>query len=166
MPRWRASSSCGVAERLSFDTNVFWHGLLPSDDPIAPVCRRLLQAANDGQIEAWCSALVLIELPKVLSDQFSIDRLVALTENLRDSRVHWVPLTESIAIGARELSLERRIAPPYDAAVLATAIEVGATTLMTYDRDDLPIGEIVDGVKVEMPFLPGALAQGELDVDA
>lgn len=155
-----------MVERLSFDTNVFWHGSLPSDDPIAPICRRLLQAVDDDEIEAWCSTLVLIELPKVLSDQFPIERLVALTENLRDSRVHWVPLTESIAVRARELSLERAIAPPYDAAMLATAIEVGATNLMTYDRDDLPIGEVVEGVTVDLPFLPGPLAQGELDMDA
>jgi predicted nucleic acid-binding protein len=154
-----------VAERLSFDTNVFWHGSLPSDDPVAPVCRRLLQAVDEGEEEAWCSALVLIELPKVLAGQFPIERLVALTENLRYSSVHWVPLTESIAIRARELSLERGIAPPYDAAMIATAVEVGATTLMTYDRDDLPIGDVVEGVKIELPFLPGGLAQGELDMD-
>lgn len=154
-----------MAERFTFDTNVFWHGLLPTGDSIAPTCQRLLEAVDDGEIEAWCSTLVLIELPKVLTGQLPIERLVALTEALRDSRMHWVPLTESIAMRARELSLERGLAPAYDAAMLATATEVGATTLMTYDRDDLPIGETIDGVTVLEPHLPGALAQEQMDVD-
>lgn len=43
--------------------------------------------------------------------------------------------------------------------MLATAIEVGATTLVTYDRDDFPVGQMVDDVLVRTPFLPAGLAQ-------
>lgn len=35
----------------------------------------------------------------------------------------------------------------------------------TYDRDDLPIGETIDGVTVLEPHLPGALAREQMDVD-
>lgn len=91
-----------------------------------------------------------------------METLVALTENLRSSAVNWVPVTESIAMKARELSLQRSIAPAYDAIMLATAIEVDATTLMTYDRDDFPVGRTVDGVMVRTPVLPAGLAQDEI----
>lgn len=93
-----------MAERLTFDTNVFWHGMLPSTDSVAPTCRRLLQAVDDGELNVPCSTLVLVELPKVLAPQYPIEELVALTENLRSSAVEWVPVTESIAIKARELA--------------------------------------------------------------
>lgn len=43
--------------------------------------------------------------------------------------------------------------------MLATAIEVDATTLVTDDRDDLPVDQMVDGVSVRTPFLPAGLAQ-------
>lgn len=152
----------GVAERVTFDTNVFWHGMLPSSDPVAPTCRRLVRAADDGDLDVWCSTLVLVELPKVLAPDYPIGTLVSLTENLRSSAVNWVPVTESIAMKARELSLERSIAPAYDAVMLATAIEVGATTLMTYDRDDLPVDQTIDEVMVRTPFLPAGLAQDEI----
>lgn len=148
-----------MAERFTLDTNIFWHGMLPSTDPVAPTCRRLIQGVDDGDLDVWCSTLVLVELPKVLAPQYSIEQLVALTENLRSSAVQWVPVTEAIAVKARELSLERSIAPAYDAIMLSTAIEVGATTLMSDDREDFPVGETVDGVTVRAPFLPADLAQ-------
>lgn len=100
-----------MTERLTFDTNVFWHGMLRSEDPIAPTCRRLVQAVDDGELEVLCSTLVLVELPKVLEPKYPIETLVALTENLLSSAVQWVPVTESIAMKARELSLERSISP-------------------------------------------------------
>jgi predicted nucleic acid-binding protein len=93
-------------QRVVFDTNVLWHGLLPSDDPIAPVCKRLLYAVDEGEIQAYSSTLSLVELPKVIVPRLPIERLVALTELLRDSAIVWVPLTEAIAMRARELSLE------------------------------------------------------------
>jgi predicted nucleic acid-binding protein len=60
-----------------------------------------------------------------------IERLVALTETLRDSAIVWVPLTEAIATRARELSLGRQLAPAYDGASLGTAIEIRAGSLYT-----------------------------------
>lgn len=74
--------------------------MLGSTDPVAPVCRRLVQAADDGELEVWCSTLVLVELPKVLAPQYPIEELVARTENLRSSAVERVPLTESISMKA------------------------------------------------------------------
>lgn len=152
-------------ERVVFDTNVLWHGLLPSDDPVAPTCRRLMQAVDDGEIRAYSSTLSLVELPKVITPSLSVEHLIALTENLLRSQLVWVPLTESIAMRARALSLERELAPAYDAVILATAIEIRARRLYTYDRDDFPVGQTIDGVQVTVPTLPPRLAQDSLDFE-
>lgn len=148
-----------MPERICFDTNVIWHGMLPSTSPIAPVCKRLMKAVDDGELDVWCSTMVLVELPKVLEPQLPVERIVALTESLRSSRIEWVPLTVSIAMKARELGLEHALAPAHDAAILATAVEVGASTLLTENREDFPVGQTVGGVHVAEPFLPGDLAQ-------
>ncbi|MFP5309112.1 MAG: PIN domain-containing protein [Actinomycetes bacterium] len=153
-----------MVERVSFDTNIIWHGLLPSTNAAAPVCRRLMAAVDDGEIEVWCSTLVLVELPKVLAPQMPIERIVALTETLRASPINWVPLTRRVALLAREIGLEDGLAPAYDATIIATAVEVGVTTLMSENSDDFPVGRSVRGVTISEPFLPGHLAQGRLDV--
>lgn len=100
--------------------------MLPSDDPVAPVCREILRAVDDGELEAYASTLSIVELPKVIRPQLPIERLVVLTEQLRASRIVWVPLDEPIALKTREVGLERGLAPAYDAVILATAIHVGA----------------------------------------
>ena len=151
--------------RVALDTNVLWHGMLPSNDPIAPVCRELLRAVDDGKLEAYVSTLSMVELPKVVRPQLQIEKLVALTEELRSSRIVWVPLDEAIALKSRELGLERNLAPAYDAVVLATAVHVGAEALYTYDRDDFPVGKTIDGVHVQSPALPPHLAQQHLSLE-
>lgn len=151
--------------RIVFDTNVLWHGMLPSEDPIAPTCKRLIQGVDDGEIEAYSSTLSLVELPKVIEPPLPIEALIALTEALRDSAIVWVPLTKAIAMRARDLSLERELVPAYDAVILATAVEVRASSLYTYDQDDFPVGETVDGVDVSIPKLPPHLAQGSFEFD-
>lgn len=139
--------------------------MLPSHDPVAETCRRLLRAVDEGEIRAYSSTLSLVELPKVITPQLPIERLVALTEELHKSRIIWVPLTESVAIRARGLSLERRLAPAYDAVILATAIEVRAQILHTHDRSDFPMNQTIDGVVVSGPSLPPRMAQGRFNVD-
>ena len=99
--------------RLVFDTNVLWHALLPSDDPVAPTCERLMEAVDDDEIRAYCSALSLVELPKVIRPDLPIDQVVALTERLRASSITWVPVTAEVALRAREVGLERGLAPAY-----------------------------------------------------
>lgn len=163
-PPWPRSKSCGVADqRLVFDTNVLWHALLPSQDPIAPTCERLMKAVDDGEIRAYCSALSLVELPKVIRPDLSIDQVVALTERLRASDI--IPVTAEVALRAREVGLERELAPAYDAVILATAIEVRASALYTYDRDDFPVDQTIDGVRISTPVLPPDLAQTSLEVE-
>lgn len=152
-------------ERLVFDTNVLWHGLLPSDDPVAPTCKRLVQAVDEGEIRAYSSTLSLVELAKVITPQMPMERLSALTETLRQSKIVWVALSEPIAMRARDLALERGLAPAYDAVILATAIEIRARSLYTYDRDDFPVGQTISGVQVSEPTLPPRLTQGRLELE-
>ena len=154
-----------ASERIALDTNVLWHGMLPSDDPVAPICREILLAVDDGDLEAYASALSIVELPKVIRPALPIERLVALTEQLRRSRIIWVPVDETIAIAAREVGLERGLPPSYDAVILATAIHVRASRLYTHDRDDFPVGQVIDGVHVQQPSLPPELAQQSFEVD-
>lgn len=154
-----------MADRIALDTNVLWHGMLPSDDPIAPVCREILTAVDDGAIEAYASTLSLVELPKVIQPALPLEKLVALTEQLRRSKIVWVPVDEEVAMKAREVGLERGLAPAYDAVILATAIHVRASRLYTDDGDDFPVGQTIDGVKVQAPTLPPELAQQSFDVE-
>lgn len=151
-----------MPDRYVFDTNVLWHGLIPSDDKVAETCRRLLQATDDGEIHAYSSALTLVELPKVVRPELPIEKVVQLTDALRRSAITWVPLTDAIAMRARDLSLEQTITKAYDAVILATAIEIRAHTLYTHDRDDFPIGQTIDGVRVRAVELPPELRQGSL----
>jgi predicted nucleic acid-binding protein len=155
-----------VAEgRYVFDTNVLWHGLLPSDDPVSVTCRRLLEAVDDGEIQAFASTMSLVELPKVIAPPLPLERLVALTETLRHSRIIWIPVDEAIAFRARDIALQQQLAPAYDAVILATAIEIRASRLYTHDREDFPVGETVEGVAVTTPELPNHLAQERFDID-
>ena len=139
--------------------------MLPSDDPVAPVCREILAAVDDGYIEAYASALSLVELPKVIRPALPLEKLVALTEQLRASKIIWVPLDEAVAMTAREVGLERGLAPAFDAVILATAIHVRASRLYTHDRGDFPVGQTIDGVQVQSPTLPPELAQQSFDVE-
>lgn len=154
-----------ASERVALDTNVLWHGMLPSDDPVAPICRGLLRAVDDGELEAYASTLSMVELPKAIRPQLPVERLVALTEQLRASRIIWVPVDEAIALRAREVGLERGLAPAYDAVILATAIDVGASHLYTHDRDDFPVDQTIDGVRVQAPVLPPHLAQQHFEIE-
>ena len=152
-----------MPDRYVFDTNVLWHGLIPSGDAIGETCRRLMQAMDDGEIHAYASALTLVELPKVIRPELPIEQIVRLTDALRRSAITWVPLTDAIAMRARDLSLEQTIKKAYDAVILATALEIRAHTLYTHDRDDFPVGDVIDGVRVRPVELPPELRQGSLD---
>lgn len=154
-----------ASERISLDTNILWHGMLQSDDPVAPICREILGAVDDGDLEAYASTLSIVELPKVIRPKLPIEKLVALTEQLRASRIIWVPLDEAIALKAREVGLERGLAPAYDSVILATAIHVGASSLYTHDRDDFPVDQLVDGVRVQKPSVPSHLAQQHFEIE-
>lgn len=46
-----------------------------------------------------------------------------------------------------------------------TAIEVRASALYTYDRDDFPVGQTIDGVRISTPVVPPDLAQTSFDVE-
>jgi predicted nucleic acid-binding protein len=164
MPRC-ASYVMADGMRVAVDTNVLWHGLVPaSDHPAAGTCRELLRAIDDGHLAAFASTLTLVELPKVARPPLPIERIVAITETLRASRIRWVQLDEVIAFQARDLALQNVISTAYDAVKLATAIAVGARYLFTTDSDDFPIGATVEGVKVSVPLLPGHVAQGEFEL--
>lgn len=89
-----------ASDRIVLDTNVLWHGMLPSDDPVAATCREILSAVDDGGLEAYASTRSIVELPKVIRPQLPIEKLVALTEQLRASRIIWVPVDETIALKA------------------------------------------------------------------
>lgn len=163
MRRSERSKICAVPDRYVFDTNVLWHGLIPSDDTIGVTCRRLMQATDDGEIHAYASALSLVELPKVIRPELPIEKVVTLTDALRRSAITWVPLTDAIAMRARDLSLEQIITKAYDAVVLATAVEIRAHRLYTHDRDDFPIRQTIGDVRVRAVELPPELRQGSLD---
>ncbi|MDL5160190.1 PIN domain-containing protein [Actinomycetospora termitidis] len=61
-----------------------------------------------------------------------------------------------VALKARQLRLAQVVKKVADSVHLAHAIVARADVLMTLDEDDFPIGEVVDGVHVDKPYLLGA----------
>jgi predicted nucleic acid-binding protein len=63
-----------------------------------------------------------------------------------------VSLTEDLHRSAVEISARYGF-HIYDSLILAAAMEAGCTTLLTEDMQD---GQVVDGVRIENPFLPAS----------
>lgn len=73
--------------------------------------------------------------------------------------IQWVDVDLVIAREARRLSRAYRLRGA-DAIHLASAIRASCDVLMTWNKNDFPVGQHVDGVDIREPFLFG---QGNLE---
>jgi predicted nucleic acid-binding protein len=118
--------------RVLVDTNVFLAARAPRE-PGHASSRRLLDAVDDGGLEALVSVITLAELRA----GFTVAQLPALwtpfLSHLRASRSYSIePVDEAIALAAGELRESTHLTIP-DALILATAMLRGADFLATHD---------------------------------
>lgn len=156
-----ASLECGrVARPESFDlayldSSVFIRYMQRKDR--WQVVERLLYAAEANQFELMTSPLLLVEcLGQRPSPNYDAGRDARALELLDNPRLIPVEFNRATAIRARDLHLTCTVkGGTCDSIHLAGAIEHEADVFFTFDTDDFPIGQRVDGVWVDEPFFPG-----------
>ena len=117
---------------------------------------RLLLAAEARQFELLTSPLLLVEClgqrPGATYDAGIEARTLDLLDN---PRLIPAEFNRATALRARHLHLTGAIRGTCDAIHLASAIENEADVFLTFDTDDFPVGQRVDGVWVDEPIFPG-----------
>jgi predicted nucleic acid-binding protein len=136
-----------AAEAL-LDSNVLVYALsdLPSDRRKRVQARNLIASTDFGLsyqilMESWVVATRKME-PRV-----PLDKVAAFLKRLLEFPC--VAGTEGLYEQALQLSVRFKI-HPYDAAIIAAAQELGASTVFS---EDLSHGQDYDGVRVINPFL-------------
>jgi predicted nucleic acid-binding protein len=139
-----------MTAQFLLDTNVVAYAASndPADAAKTVIARRLLQAEAAG-----LSAQVLQEFFVVVTRKFKRPLTIAEAEVFLDAfeRFPIVPSTPELVRRGIRLS-ERYQISYWDAAILAAAKELAATTVFS---EDLSHGQTYDGVTVLNPFLPG-----------
>lgn len=109
-----------------------WIYLLEDHADFAPRFLGLFEAAERGQIQL---ALSTITLAEVLTGPFKAGQ-TALAKRYETALGAYqvVPLSVTVASLAAQLRAQYRLKLP-DAVQLATALDIGAAALVTYDRD-------------------------------
>jgi predicted nucleic acid-binding protein len=120
--------------RICWDSNCFIAHF--SEEPgRVEVCNGNLQAAESGEIELYTSFMSLVETVRVpgSADEKAEEQIQSFFEN---QYIHKVQLEWFIAREARRLQRLTNL-KGRDAVHLATALQVRAEVLHTYDKDDL-----------------------------
>jgi predicted nucleic acid-binding protein len=114
----------------------------------------VLSLAQRGRVELFVSALSYVEVRgQGRADPYDADldqRVLALLDS---PRLIQIDFHRALAIRARGYTRAYRL-KNYDAVHLASAVEVGAEVLMSYDGD-FPKRTTVDGVWIDDPYEPG-----------
>lgn len=138
-----------MSDNVFLDTNVLVYAFgakrSSMPDPRAEVAQRIV---IDG---AMVSVQVLNEFAQVCHGKVGLpwDRIIATLQVIKELCGPAVPLTVDLHEMAVELS-RRHGFRIYDSLILAAAIKARCTTLLT---EDLQRGQVVEGVRVENPFL-------------
>lgn len=120
-----------------------------------PAMTGLFHDSDGGKVQFFGSTLLLVE---VLRGGFGSpvdpeleNRILRI---LRDpATMTLVPVSVQVGMLARELSREHRLRTP-DATHLASAALARVDSFMTLDEKDFPIGQVVRGVRIELPASP------------
>jgi predicted nucleic acid-binding protein len=109
-----------------------WIYLLEDHDEFAPRFVGLFEAAERGQIQL---ALSTVTLAEVLTGPFKAGQ-TALAKRYETALGAYqvVPLSAAVASLAAQLRVQYRLKLP-DAVQLASALQIGASGLVTHDRD-------------------------------
>jgi len=133
--RARASASLwgGLSEGATVLVDIApWIYLLEDHAEFAPRFLGLFEAAERGQIQL---ALSTVTLAEVLTGPFKAGQ-TALAKRYETALGAYqvVPLSVAVASLAAQLRVQYRLKLP-DAVQLASALEIGASALVTHDRD-------------------------------
>ena len=133
----RARASASLWGGLSKGATVLvdtapWIYLLEDHAEFAPRFLGLFEAAERGQIQL---ALSTVTLAEVLTGPFKAGQ-TALAKRYETALGAYqvVPLSAAVASLAAQLRVQYRLKLP-DAVQLASALEIGASALVTHDRD-------------------------------
>jgi predicted nucleic acid-binding protein len=130
------------------DTNVFLAARAPRE-PGHRASLRLLDAVDDGRLEALVSVVTLAELRAGFSDAQLPALWTPFLSHLRASRSYSIePVDEAIALAAGQLRESTRLALP-DALVLATAKLRRAEVVATQDLELLRATSVVSTKRPE-----------------
>jgi len=133
-----------------FDTNVLVYALAVRAG--SPVDLRTVKAEQMLSLGGMVSVQVLNEFADVLSWKLKMDwdAIEGCLDVIDALCGRAIPLTAETNRAAVDLSKRHRFRI-YDSLILAAAVAAGCTTLLT---EDLQHGQIVEGVRIENPFLP------------
>lgn len=143
-------------ERLYLDADVYL-GLIKGETERVEVARGLLRGGQDKRFVVVASTLLYAEVcghgeVRAAADQAAVDQKV--TAFFEHGFIQWIEVDLVVAREARRLSREYRLRGA-DAIHLASAIRASCDVLMTWNKNDFPIGQTVEGVDVRVPFLFG-----------
>ncbi|WP_409186737.1 type II toxin-antitoxin system VapC family toxin [Amycolatopsis sp. VS8301801F10] len=117
--------------------------------------QQIMDAADARQFEICTSTFTLVEcLGQSPTPRPDVGMEARVQKHLDSPRVTLVEFSREVALQARELHLTKQYRSG-DAIHLASAVEAGADVLFTLDNDDFQIGQRVNGVWIDNPYLPG-----------
>ena len=122
--------------RVVADTNIIVSGLLWKGNP-----RRLLDAARDGRIDLFTSAVLLTELEDVLNREKFAQRLASAGVSPHELVLGYAALSSVIKPANIEPVI---LADPDDDAVLACAVNAQAEIIVSGDNHLLGLSEYRD----------------------
>jgi predicted nucleic acid-binding protein len=136
------------AAEVVLDTNVLVYALSQAPDERAKrECAAELIATKDFGLSYQILMETWVVATRKMARAISAEKAAAFLDRLLKFPCVWG--TEGLYLQAVNLAVRYEI-HPYDAAVLAAAQELGATTLYS---EDLCHGQEYDGVRVLNPFL-------------
>jgi predicted nucleic acid-binding protein len=124
---------------------------------------KVLLAADRGDIQLVASTLVVVEVAGWNGDIDPIKRDEVI-DNYLNEKVDWYEVDLLVARDARRYCDAHKMRGP-DATHLATAVRAKADWLMTRD-EKFPIGQMVDGVRIERPSLVWDPTFDDAEVDS
>jgi predicted nucleic acid-binding protein len=143
-------------KRLYLDADVYL-ALIKGESGRVDIARTLLRGAQDGQFRVVASTLLYAEVcghgeVRAAADQAAVDQKIGAF--FEHGFIEWVEVDLVVAREARRLSRTQRLRGA-DAIHLASAIRARCDVLMTWNKNDFPIGQTVEDVEVREPFLFG-----------
>ncbi len=143
-------------QRVYLDADVYL-ALIKGEEGRLEVAQGLLRDGEQKRFTVVASTLIYAEVCghgdlRAATDADAVDRKVSAF--FEGGFIRWVEVDLVVARQARLLSRAYRLRGA-DAIHLASAVRASCDVLMTWNKNDFPIGEVVDEVDVREPFLFG-----------
>jgi len=135
--------------RLVYVESSVFLALVKGEEGRIEDCRAVAFQAEAGEITVVTSPFTLAEVAKTEGVALAedVEREISLFFN--HEWIHLVELDRLVATRARKVIRDFNLKPP-DAVHVASAVNIGATLLLTYDKDLLRIGRI-ENMEIRQP---------------